>query len=126
MEQFMGNLSEARSPKPTRLPIPLPMPLPVHPHVQSFARSSGSLPTKLPPLPVHHIPAVPHMVPPHLVPPPPPGSGLHYSQIEPSSSRQSVITLVPEIAALSASDIISRELSVHAVPFNTDIRRLIR
>ncbi len=37
-----------------------------------------------------------------------------------------MITLVPEIAALSASDIISRELSVHAVPFNTDIRRLIR
>ncbi len=127
VEQFMGNLSEARSPKPTRLPMPLPMPLPIHTIVPRVARSS-SFHSKLPPLPVHQIPTVPHMVPPHLVPPPPPGSGLHSisSQSHMSSGRERVITLVPEIAPLSASDIISRELSVHAVPFNTDIRRLIR
>lgn len=56
--------------------------------------------------------------------PPPPGSGFHH--LKSSVAEDRVKTLIPEMQPLSQSDILSRELSIHAVPFNSEIRGIIR
>lgn len=105
---------EVATGKPPRSPIPLP-PLPTQQPVHSAANQAISV--KLPPIPV----AVHN----NIVVPPPPGSGIS-GLYKSSLAEERVVTKYPEIQPLSASEVLSRELSTAAVPFNSEIRRLIR
>ncbi len=102
-------MNEIKGQKDKALPKP---PLPVHrPEARSLAR-----PTTLPPIPVY-APSMNYV-------PPPPGSGLQ--PLSSSLAEDRVKTLISEPLARSHAEAISRELSIHAVPFNSEIRRLIR
>lgn len=107
MEHLDQKLQNRSAKLPPRLPIPLPD------YTLSQKSASVTYPVTLPPLPLSSSsPFVP----------PPPGSGHFTSQL----AEERIATLIPEIAPISSSEMISRELSTRAVPFNTDIRRIIR
>lgn len=107
MENIDTKAAKRTAGKPPRIPLP---PIPRHQPAQRTITMPVNVP---PPPPVYAA---------NPLVPPPPGSGLYQSSL----AVERVVTLIPEVLPLSASEIISRELSIHAVPFNSEILRLIR